>query len=113
MHGHARDNAIASIGKIIKAHSVVQSDILKFWLSCLPLKFDKPEAHAQHKFLAELTISRPDLVSSNEDIVKTITVFAQILETKLISADSVPIVTQALKALAGNPYITANFASIA
>ena len=46
MYGYARDNAIASIGKIIKSQSVVQPDIVKFWLTCLPLKFDKPEAHA-------------------------------------------------------------------
>lgn len=110
-YGHARDNAIASVGKIIKAHSIVLPEVLTFWLSNLPLKFDKPEAHIQHKFLAELTISRSDLLSA-ELITKTIQVFGQTLETKLLDQEGAPLVSQALKVLATNPHVTANFNSI-
>lgn len=65
-----------------------------FWISNLPLKFDKPEAHVQHKFLAELIISRPDLFSSSPEFInKAIVIFAQILDTKLIDKEGTPLVS--------------------
>lgn len=75
-YGHARDNSIASIGKIMKTHSIIQPEIISYWLNNLPLTFDKPEGHVQHAFLAEMINSRPDLiVSAPEKITKAIQVF--------------------------------------
>lgn len=43
-YGHCRDNAIASMGKIIKAHgeNFNCQPYITYWFSFLPLKFDKP-----------------------------------------------------------------------
>jgi hypothetical protein len=50
-YGCCRDNAIAAIGKALQAHIeqlTAPESYLDFWLGCLPLRFDKPEALAQH-----------------------------------------------------------------
>ena len=49
-YGHCRDNAIASIGKIIKTHgeSFNCAPYIAYWFTFLPLRFDKAEAIAQH-----------------------------------------------------------------
>ncbi|EAR88916.3 importin protein (macronuclear) [Tetrahymena thermophila SB210] len=111
-YGHARDNAIASIGKIIKSQSIVAPEVITYWISNLPLKYDKPEAHIQHQLLAEICISRPDLLSTDL-ITKTIQIFGQILETKYLDQQKgAPLVSQALKVLAQNPHVTAEYNKI-
>lgn len=112
-HGHAQDNAVASIGKIIKTHNIVQPEVITFWLSCLPMKYDKPEAHVQHAFLADLIIARPDLITSSPDnITKAIQTFGAVLDTKLLLKENTPAVSQALKVLSTNSFVTSNFANI-
>lgn len=59
-YGHARDNSVAGLGKIIRAQpESLGNELLgaiETWLNLLPLKFDKPEARIQHTYLAELVI---------------------------------------------------------
>lgn len=59
-HGHARDNAIASLGKCIKYQNC--TDLLETWLQVLPLKFDKEEAREQHELLTDLIISNSQCI---------------------------------------------------
>lgn len=41
-YGQARDNAIASVGKMLIAHkSCLTPDFFRLWLTSLPLKYDK------------------------------------------------------------------------
>ena len=50
VYGHARDNAIAALGKIIKYQKdslgAKVQNLVFTWFYLLPLKFDKPEAKA-------------------------------------------------------------------
>ena len=51
-YGHCRDNAIASIGKVVKVHGGPGvKPYLDIWLTMLPLRHDKPEAILQHELL--------------------------------------------------------------
>lgn len=51
MYQHARDNAIASIGKVIKYQTALvqsnpnyQSNLVTYWLNLLPITYDVEEA---------------------------------------------------------------------
>lgn len=57
--GHARDNSIAALGKILKHYvSSLGGDAAQMWLAawapCLPLEFDSGEGVPQHQYLMEL-----------------------------------------------------------
>lgn len=61
MYHHARDNAIASIGKIIKfqtglvqGNPQLQGNLVTYWLGNLPITHDTEEAVAQFDFLSDL-----------------------------------------------------------
>ena len=60
-YGHCHDNAISAIGKIIKAHAdkFNPTECLNYWLSFMPIKYDKPEALLQHEFLVDIMLNRP------------------------------------------------------
>ena len=60
MYHHARDNAIASIGKVIKFQTgIVQSNpnygaqLVTYWLGLLPITHDVEEAIAQYEYLSD------------------------------------------------------------
>ena len=64
---HCKDNAISSIGKIIKHHRENDEQgnfahLFLFWLSSMPLKMDLEEAKEMNQFLAEECINNPELV---------------------------------------------------
>lgn len=84
---HARDNSIASLGKIISFQG--QYLDLKLWipkwLSYLPLKYDIKEAISQHKLLCEILVSKPDLIlgENYSNLSKIIRILCKIYESKL------------------------------
>ena len=61
---HARDNAIASFGKILKYQKqfMMQSNMAMYqqlvgtWLSLLPITHDAEEAQLQYEFVAEMIL---------------------------------------------------------
>jgi hypothetical protein len=55
-YGHCRDNGIASIGKIIKAHFNLfdPKSYIAIWLRFLPLRHDKDEGMTQNELLVIL-----------------------------------------------------------
>lgn len=93
-HAHARDNAISSIGKVIKYQSanIDLNLVVPGWTSVLPIKHDKVEAKLMHDLLADLSISNPTLVYGNtyERLSHVVHLFAEILETKLCEQTTVP-----------------------
>lgn len=61
---HARDNAVSSIGKIIKHHgsSVDLNQTASFWFQQLPLRADKDEAKFNNDLLADILQNQPALI---------------------------------------------------
>jgi len=59
-YGHCRDNGIAAMGKIIKAHFAIfdPTPYLTIWLNFLPLKFDKEEGMVQNELLVNIILYR-------------------------------------------------------
>lgn len=58
LHGHARDNAVSALGKIIK-HQHGQIDLgatLAIWIGGFPMKYDKEEACLMHELLSDFFI---------------------------------------------------------
>jgi len=69
MYHHARDNAIASIGKVIKyQNALVQSNpqyaanLVTYWLGLLPITHDIQEAVMQVEFLSEMLAEMPGFI---------------------------------------------------
>jgi hypothetical protein len=63
---HARDNAIASLGKVLKyqmnylaSRAPMDQQLLNGWLKLLPISHDMEEAQGQHQFLSEIIVSAP------------------------------------------------------
>ena len=54
--GHAKDDIVASIGKIIKRNSnkINLGELIHVWLENLLLKYDKPEALGQRDMLFDI-----------------------------------------------------------
>ena len=102
-HGHARDNAISSIGKIIK-HQSANIDlnlVVPAFVSVLPIKHDKVEARLTHDLLADLCLSHSTLAfgANYERLGSIVKLFAEILETKLCDAGTVPKIKQIIQIL--------------
>lgn len=97
--GHCRDNAISSIGKIIKHHAEAIGSLqncIDFWVNYLPLKFDKPEAIIQHEFFIDILLNKPELILGNGDVnqklanlVRTLSILGTILNNHKIYNDDV------------------------
>lgn len=96
-YGHCHDNAISSIGKIIKAHSdkFDYSLVLNFWISFMPLKYDKEEAIIQHDFLLDIMLNKPEMLLGNTEesmiggIIKILKLYATILNNAKLYNDSI------------------------
>lgn len=96
-YGHCRDNAVASIGKIVKAHGGA-FDIKPYisaWLTYLPMKHDKGEAVEQHELLVDLMVNKPDVIvgTTQEDVCnnigKILGLYAEINSNPKITNDAV------------------------
>ncbi|CAD8204866.1 unnamed protein product [Paramecium octaurelia] len=102
-HGHARDNSIAALGKIIKYQSKsLGGDLaqgLQTWLHLLPLKYDKPEARLQHEQLADFVIADCNQLINGkpENALQILKVFANTYKTKRSSEAIDTKISSALK----------------
>ena len=96
-YNHARDNAIASIGKILKHQSALvwqnaamASQLVSYWISLLPITHDLEEAQAQYEFLCDFI--REEKVFTDEGAVQTATqlatVFGESFQDKYFAKDS-------------------------
>lgn len=73
MYHHARDNAIASIGKVIKfQNAVVQNNpsygtqLVTYWLGLLPITHDIEEAIAQYEYLSDFLAEQPGFILGSD-----------------------------------------------
>ena len=84
--GYARDNLIASVGKIIKYHSnlVNINELVPKWLSNLPIMHDQSEAKLQHTMLCELILSNNHIVfgANNVNLIRIMRIFGKIYKTE-------------------------------
>ena len=70
---HARDNAIASLGKIlkyqkalIKSNAAVYNQLIGNWVSLLPITHDTEEGALQYEFLGEVVVQEPDVLFAHD-----------------------------------------------
>ena len=88
-YGHARDNSISAIGKIIKfqSQSIDLNAVIDKWFKLLPLKWDKSEAIFSHELLSDLLEWKSELILNNsqENFLKVLQIISDILDTKLIN----------------------------
>jgi len=88
--GHAHDNAVPSIGKIIKHQSATLGEaqtlvqLIHRWLSFLPLGFDKEEAQQQHELLADILLEQQQLVCGPnfENLNQVVSIYSKVIGTK-------------------------------
>lgn len=61
---HARDNAIAALGKVLQFQQANCSmeELVPFWLAQLPLTHDMEEAHTQNAYLATAVLKEPTVI---------------------------------------------------
>jgi hypothetical protein len=64
--GLARDNAVASLGRIIKHQASAKSDsltqIIHQWLKFLPITYDLNECPEQHELLCDILLQKPEFI---------------------------------------------------
>lgn len=91
-HGHARDNAIASVGKLLKFHysHLNLQIVIPVWLGLLPLKFDKIEAKNVNNMIADFLLENPKVLfgENHENLYKVVVLLADALETKFIKEET-------------------------
>ena len=61
---HARDNAVAALGKVLQFQHgrADHTALIPFWLNQLPLTHDMDEAKIQNKFVAEAVLRNPTAI---------------------------------------------------
>jgi importin-5 len=98
----AKDHATIALGKIIRFRSQelsqVINDIIKLWVTHLPLRSNKEEARVQHEMLLDIiTSANANLVfgAKGEQLPHVFRIFALIVDTKF-STDTVKKKIQAL-----------------
>lgn len=102
-YGHARDNSISAIGKVIKFQSnyIDLQGIIEKWISLLPLKWDKGEANFAHELLADLLEWKYEfVVNGQETFVKVLEIVAYVAQTKLVNEKT----TEKFKGFLGKYY---------
>eukprot|EP01130_Rhizamoeba_saxonica_P013734 TRINITY_DN589_c0_g2_i1.p1 TRINITY_DN589_c0_g2~~TRINITY_DN589_c0_g2_i1.p1 ORF type:complete len:1097 (-),score=272.59 TRINITY_DN589_c0_g2_i1:62-3352(-) len=93
-NGAATENAISSVGKILKNHSYLLGDqlteIMRMWLSWLPLEIDEIEAKVVHEQLTNFILSSHPTIFGNDfaHLPIILRIFAQLLPTKKISKET-------------------------
>lgn len=91
-YNHARDNAIAALGKIIKYQesNIDAQTIIPSWFQLLPLNHDLEEAKLQNEFLAELLFKKHQLIlgANNEGLEHLVTILGTICTSKQSSEDT-------------------------
>jgi len=66
---HARDNAIASIGKVIKHHTAfvqgnpqMATQLVAYWINLLPITHDVEEAQLNYEYLSDFLLTNPAFI---------------------------------------------------
>ena len=111
-HGYAKDNSVAAIGRLIRRQA--SQEAVSYWVSQLPLRWDKQEAKAAHHLLAEVSVAYPSLVlgPNNENLEAVIRIFSDILETKLLEESTRPKIREFINSVQKLPELQQVFRSL-
>lgn len=106
---HARDNAIASLGKILKYQkAVVQQNkalydqLAQKWVALLPITHDTEEAQLQYEFLGEFVLQEPAVLFSADPqaaVNHIVKVFAEAWQDTYFSETNKGPISNAIKYL--------------
>lgn len=86
--GLARDNAVASLGKIIKhqgSHNVeLTKSLIIQWLKYLPITYDTNECPEQHELVCDILLHKSELIlgNNNENLPIVLRILARVYMTK-------------------------------
>ena len=111
-HGYAKDNSVAAIGRLIRRQA--SQEAVSYWVSQLPLRWDKQEAKAAHHLLAEVSVAYPSLVlgPNKENLEAVIRIFSDILETKLLEESTSPKIREFINSVQKLPELQQVFRSL-
>merc|ERR1711957_104508 len=83
----ARDNATASMGKIIKfqGEKVNLKEMAEKWVHCLPIEEDKSEGREQYELLCDILLKRSDIIvgENNKNLPQIIKVLSKAYKTTM------------------------------
>jgi len=89
-YGESTDNAISSVGKIIKIFAKYNAkalpEVMPMWLSWLPAKTDEEEAPVVHSMLLDFLedFKSPIYGKNNSNLVKILSVLGEVSKTELV-----------------------------
>eukprot|EP00831_Metopus_contortus_P042164 TRINITY_DN3328_c0_g2_i3.p1 TRINITY_DN3328_c0_g2~~TRINITY_DN3328_c0_g2_i3.p1 ORF type:complete len:245 (-),score=63.34 TRINITY_DN3328_c0_g2_i3:145-879(-) len=109
-----RDNAISSLGKIIKFQGYELAQTVPYWISHLPLKKDEEEGIIQNEILADLILANCKLIiGENCELLESVLkIFVKVLETKQVDESVSLKISQALSLLASFPEVKSRMMAI-
>jgi len=91
-HGHAKDNAIVALGRVLQHKSpyIDFQTLTGVWVNLLPLRFDKTEAKLMHDLFLDIAVENLHLVlgPNQERLTHIVAFLAEILETRLLYKES-------------------------
>mmetsp|Transcript_1961 Transcript_1961/g.2898 ORF Transcript_1961/g.2898 Transcript_1961/m.2898 type:complete len:340 (+) Transcript_1961:2323-3342(+) len=89
---HARENAIAALGKVLKYQSVIPEApaLVPKWLQSLPLTHDLEEAQIQNEFLATSMLKAPAAIlgADNSGFEQVVVILGEICQKKQSNAET-------------------------
>jgi hypothetical protein len=110
-HGHARDNAIAAIGKVIQFHAglIDVNLVVSAWLGLLPLRFDKMESKNMTELVTNLALNQPQVLfgENYERLERVVRLLLEVVDSKYVKDDSRPKIVEVFARLraAGVPQL--------
>jgi len=108
--GHAKDNSISSLGKVIVHQGKHIKDIdiwVSKWIEYLPLSYDNEEGILHHELFCNALISSPDLLLGKNycNLFNIIRIFTTIYKTKFTKSKVDELITKITKQLMTNNQI--------
>jgi len=106
--GHARDNAIAALGKVIIYQGKNMKNVehwVQKWINYLPLSFDEGESVANHELLCNAIVSSSDLFlggTTYGNLPQIIRILTTVYQTKHSNEKVDDLVKNILKSIATN-----------
>lgn len=106
---HARDNAIASLGKVlkyqkalIKSNPGIYSTLVMKWLGLLPITHDKEEGSFQYECLGEMVVQEPDVLfgaDAQGAVNQVVKIFAEAWQESYLNDTNKPAIANAVRYL--------------
>ena len=109
---------MASIGKIIKAHSTVfdTRPAISFWIHFLPIRHDKDEGMLQNELLVDIMLTQPDLILGNDKVAglhRVLSIYGDITGNKKLYNDAIAKkLKDHVSQLKGDPFFNENIGQI-